>query len=51
MSKPLITINEKSTLQDALHIMRDNNVQKTSSSFKKEPSNGNDIAINHCKCD
>ena len=28
MSKPLITINEKSTLQDALHIMRDNNVRK-----------------------
>ena len=28
MSKPLITINEKSTLQDALHIMRDNNVGK-----------------------
>ena len=28
MSKPLITINEKSTLQDALHIMRDNNVRE-----------------------
>ena len=28
MSKPLITINEKSTLQDALHKMRDNNVRK-----------------------
>jgi len=28
MSKPLITISEKSTLQDALHIMRDNNVRK-----------------------
>ena len=28
MSKPLITINEKATLQDALHIMRDNNVRK-----------------------
>jgi len=28
MTKPLITINEKSTLQDALHIMRDNNVRK-----------------------
>ena len=28
MSKPLITINEKSSLQDALHIMRDNNVRK-----------------------
>ncbi len=28
MSKPLITINEKSTLQDALHFMRDNNVRK-----------------------
>jgi len=28
MSKPLITINEKSTLQDALHVMRDNNVRK-----------------------
>ena len=28
MSKPLITINEKASLQDALHIMRDNNVRK-----------------------
>ena len=28
MTKPLITINEKSTLQEALHIMRDNNVRK-----------------------
>ncbi len=28
MSQPLITISEKSTLQDALHIMRDNNVRK-----------------------
>ena len=28
MTKPLITINEKSTLQDALHVMRDNNVRK-----------------------
>jgi trk system potassium uptake protein TrkH len=28
MSKPVITINEKSTLQEALHIMRDNNVRK-----------------------
>jgi len=28
MSTPLITINEKSTLQDALHIMRDNNIRK-----------------------
>ena len=28
MSKPLITINEKSTLQDALHKMRDNNIRK-----------------------
>ncbi|QLH02968.1 potassium transporter Trk [Nitrosopumilus cobalaminigenes] len=28
MSAPLITINEKSTLQDALHIMRDNNIRK-----------------------
>ena len=28
MSKPVITISEKSTLQDALHIMRDNNVRK-----------------------
>jgi trk system potassium uptake protein TrkH len=28
MTKPLITINEKSTLQDALHIMRDSNVRK-----------------------
>ena len=28
MSKPLITISNKSTLQDALHKMRDNNVRK-----------------------
>ena len=28
MSAPLITINEKSTLQDALHKMRDNNIRK-----------------------
>ena len=28
MSTPLITINEKSTLQDALHKMRDSNVRK-----------------------
>ena len=28
MTKPLITINEKSTLQDALHMMRDSNVRK-----------------------
>ncbi|EIJ65514.1 CBS domain pair protein, partial [Candidatus Nitrosopumilus salaria BD31] len=28
MSSPLITINEKSTLQDALHKMRDNNIRK-----------------------
>ena len=28
MSKPVITINEKATLQEALHIMRDNNVRK-----------------------
>ena len=28
MSAPLITINEKSTLQDALHKMRDNHIRK-----------------------
>jgi len=28
MTAPLITINEKSTLQDALHKMRDNNIRK-----------------------
>ena len=28
MSAPLITINEKATLQDALHKMRDNNIRK-----------------------
>ena len=28
MSNPVITISEKSTLQEALHIMRDNNVRK-----------------------
>ena len=28
MSKPLITISDKSTLQDALYKMRDNNVRK-----------------------
>ena len=28
MSKPVITISEKATLQDALHIMRDSNVRK-----------------------
>lgn len=28
MSSPLITISEKSTLQDALHKMRDNNIRK-----------------------
>ncbi len=28
MSTPLITINEKSTLQDALHKMKDNNIRK-----------------------
>jgi len=28
MSQPLITINNKSTLQDALHKMRDNNIRK-----------------------
>jgi len=28
MSTPLITINEKATLQDALHKMRDNNIRK-----------------------
>lgn len=28
MTVPLITINEKSTLQDALHKMRDNNIRK-----------------------
>ena len=33
MSKPLITISEKSTLQDALHIMRDNNVRTSLSMY------------------
>ena len=28
MTAPLITINEKSTLQDALHMMRDNDIRK-----------------------
>jgi len=28
MSAPLITINEKATLQDALHVMRDNDIRK-----------------------
>ena len=28
MSAPLVTINEKSTLQDALHKMRDNGIRK-----------------------
>jgi len=28
MSQPLITINDKATLQDALHKMRDNNIRK-----------------------
>ena len=28
MNTPLITINEKATLQDALHKMRDNNIRK-----------------------
>jgi CBS domain-containing protein len=28
MTSPLITINEKATLQDALHKMRDNNIRK-----------------------
>ena len=28
MSAPLVTINEKATLQDALHKMRDNNIRK-----------------------
>ncbi|MFQ5781514.1 MAG: CBS domain-containing protein [Nitrosopumilus sp.] len=28
MSTPLVTINEKATLQDALHKMRDNNIRK-----------------------
>ena len=28
MSQPLVTISEKSTLQDALHKMRDNNIRK-----------------------
>lgn len=28
MTTPLVTINEKSTLQDALHKMRDNNIRK-----------------------
>ena len=28
MSQPLITISDKSTLQDALHIMRDSNIRK-----------------------
>ena len=28
MSQPLITTNDKSTLQDALHKMRDNNIRK-----------------------
>ena len=28
MTTPLITINEKATLQDALHKMRDNNIRK-----------------------
>ena len=28
MSEPLITLNDKSTLQEALHKMRDNNIRK-----------------------
>ena len=40
MSKPLITINEKSTLQDALHIMRDNNVRKLPVVSKKNEVRG-----------
>ena len=35
MSTPLITINEKSTLQDALHKMRDNNIRKLQVLSKK----------------
>jgi trk system potassium uptake protein TrkH len=35
MSAPLIVINEKATLQDALHKMRDNNIRKLPVSNKK----------------
>jgi trk system potassium uptake protein TrkH len=35
MSTPLIVINEKATLQDALHKMRDNNIRKLPVSNKK----------------
>ena len=50
MTKPLITINEKSTLQDALHIMRDSNVRKLPVVSKKNLVVGNDIPINNSKC-
>ena len=35
MSQPLITINDKSTLQEALHKMRDNNIRKLPITSKK----------------
>ncbi|MGD8638708.1 MAG: CBS domain-containing protein, partial [Nitrosopumilaceae archaeon] len=35
MSAPLIVINEKATLQDALHKMRDNNIRKLPVTNKK----------------
>ena len=50
MTKPLITINEKSTLQDALHIMRDNNVRKLPVVSKKNLGCWHDISINDSKC-
>ena len=43
MTAPLITINEKSTLQDALHLMRDNNVRKLPVVSKKNLCCGNDF--------
>ena len=35
MSQPLITLNDKSTLQEALHKMRDNNIRKLPITSKK----------------
>ena len=49
MTTPLITINEKSTLQDALHKMRDNNIRKLPVISKKNQVSRNDFSDCDCK--
>ncbi|EPA05705.1 CBS domain protein, partial [Candidatus Nitrosarchaeum limnium BG20] len=50
MSAPLITINEKTTLQEALHKMRDSKIRKLPVLSKKKEVGRNYFPENYCKC-